>query len=174
MKYILQISKLDAALRQLQTAILLYFNSRDPVSIHTLSAAAYNLLRDIRDSRKEAFAMSKDAGGIPAQYKKAFRDLISKSENFFKHADRDPNDIHLFRTQGTEILLIDACDAYIRMTGEEPEYIALFKRWHATCNPQYYKNDSEFYKAAMKMRQFYSENDRFAFFQDGMRIKAKI
>ena len=174
MKKILQISKLDAALRQLQTAILLYFNSRDPVSIHTLAAAAYNLLRDIRNSRKEVFEMFKDAGGIPSQYKKVFRDLLSKSENFFKHADRDPNEVHLFRTEGTEILLIDACDAYVRMTGEEPEYIALFKRWHATCNPQYYKKNSDFFKAAMEMRRFYGENDRLAFFQDGMKIKAKI
>lgn len=165
---------MDAALRQLQTAILLYFNSRDPVSIHTLAAAAYNILRDIRDSRKEKFEMFKDASGLPSQYKKAFRDLLSKSENFFKHADRDPDDVHLFRTDGTEVLLIDACDAYIRMTGEEPDNIALFKRWHATCNPQYYKKTSDFYKAALEMRRFYGEKDRLVFFQDGMKIKTKI
>ena len=118
--------------------------------------------------------MFKDASEVPSQYMKAFRDLLNKSENFFKHADRDPNETHLFRTEATEILLIDACDAYVRMTGEEPEYIALFKRWHATCNPQYYKKSSDFYKAAMEMRRFYGESDRFVFFQDGMKIKIKI
>lgn len=38
------ISKIDAAKRQLETAITLYFQNGDPVSIHTLAAAAYDVL----------------------------------------------------------------------------------------------------------------------------------
>ena len=43
----IQVSKLDAACRQLESAIELFFADRDPVSIHTLAAAAYNLLADV-------------------------------------------------------------------------------------------------------------------------------
>ena len=43
----LQISKLDAARRQLEIAVRLYFAEDDPVSIHTLTSAAYQLLSDI-------------------------------------------------------------------------------------------------------------------------------
>jgi hypothetical protein len=39
----LKISKLDAAKRQLEVAIRLYFYFGDPVAIHTLTAAAYNI-----------------------------------------------------------------------------------------------------------------------------------
>lgn len=50
-----RVAKLDAAKRQLETAIRLYFASADPVSIHTLTAAAYQLLLDL----------NKKAGGEP-------------------------------------------------------------------------------------------------------------
>ena len=43
----LKVSKLDAAKRQLETAIRLYFSNGDPVSIHTLVAAAYAILHDV-------------------------------------------------------------------------------------------------------------------------------
>jgi len=39
----LKISKLDAAKRQLETAIRLYFNEADPVSVHTLAGAAHTI-----------------------------------------------------------------------------------------------------------------------------------
>jgi len=170
----LQISKIDAALRQLQTAILLYFNARDPVSIHTLTAASYNIIRDLRDFRSESFSMFKDALNIREHYKKEFRDLLNESENFFKHADRDPNKNHLFRTDSTELLLIDACDAYIRLMGEIPDLVSIFKRWHLIQHPQYYREDAHAYQIAIQGNQVYSDSDRFLFFQDCFQSKLKI
>jgi hypothetical protein len=41
------VSKLDAARRQLETAVRLYFCEGDPVSMHTLTSAAYQVLSDI-------------------------------------------------------------------------------------------------------------------------------
>jgi hypothetical protein len=49
----LHLSKLDAALRQLETAVTLYFHSSDPISIHTLTAAAYNVLQGIKRSPRD-------------------------------------------------------------------------------------------------------------------------
>ena len=45
------VSKLEAGKRQLETAITLYFNYGDPVSIHSLSAAAYVIFRDLNKRR---------------------------------------------------------------------------------------------------------------------------
>lgn len=47
----LRLSKLDAARRQLETATKLYFEHGDEVSIHTLAAAAYSVIRDINEHR---------------------------------------------------------------------------------------------------------------------------
>ena len=47
----LTISKLDAAKRQLETYIRLYFHSGDPVAMHTLTAAAFGIIRDLNEKR---------------------------------------------------------------------------------------------------------------------------
>jgi hypothetical protein len=47
----MKISKADAAQRQLDTAIELYFAESDPVAIHTLAAAAYELIRALRERK---------------------------------------------------------------------------------------------------------------------------
>jgi hypothetical protein len=45
------VTKLDAARRQLQTAIRLWFQDADPVSIHTLAAAAYEIIHAVSKQR---------------------------------------------------------------------------------------------------------------------------
>ncbi|MGI8569030.1 MAG: hypothetical protein ACR2KT_08130 [Methylocella sp.] len=46
-----RIGKLDAARRQLRTAITLWFNDGDPVSVHTLAYAAYEVIHAISEKR---------------------------------------------------------------------------------------------------------------------------
>jgi hypothetical protein len=50
-KAILPVSKFDAARRQLETAIRLYFFQGDPISIHTLASAAAQILQDLSGHR---------------------------------------------------------------------------------------------------------------------------
>ncbi|AFJ02624.1 hypothetical protein Q7C_1475 [Methylophaga frappieri] len=50
-KAALHVNKLSAAKRQLQAAIRMYFQSEDELAVHTIAAAAYGLLKDIKKSR---------------------------------------------------------------------------------------------------------------------------
>jgi hypothetical protein len=45
------VTKLEAARRQIDAAIRMIFNNEDSVAIHTVSAAAYKILRDIKKNR---------------------------------------------------------------------------------------------------------------------------
>jgi hypothetical protein len=45
----LRISKVDAAQRQLRTAIALWFNDGDPVATHALAFAAYEILHHVSE-----------------------------------------------------------------------------------------------------------------------------
>ena len=47
----IRISKLEAARRQLRTAITLWFTGGDPVAIHSLAFAAYEILHAISEKR---------------------------------------------------------------------------------------------------------------------------
>jgi hypothetical protein len=46
-----KVTKLDAARRQLDVAVRLYFSSDDPVAIHTLVGAAHRILEDVNKAR---------------------------------------------------------------------------------------------------------------------------
>jgi len=84
----LKIKKLDAAKSQLETAILLFFDDGDPISIHTLACAAYDIIDGVNQHR----------GGKEMWVKRRYTQLrgrptradINDVQNFLKHADRDP------------------------------------------------------------------------------------
>src|SRR3989338_5719430 len=111
----MEISKLDAAKRQLDTAIILFFKQADPVSIHTLTAAAHQVLKDI-GKLENIKSFLKDSGLIRKEYEKEYLTIISEAENFFKHADKDPHKLLQFNPQQTESLLLDAVEMYMQIT----------------------------------------------------------
>jgi hypothetical protein len=126
----LKISKLDAARRQIETAIVLYFHEADPVSIHTLSAAAHGILLGLSRASPEPTAkMIYDAllERVKPEFHRTFNAVFRESQNFFKHADRDHDAVlERFTHFQTEVILLDACAAYRRLSGESVPLLNLF------------------------------------------------
>jgi hypothetical protein len=131
MQNILLLTKLDAAKRQLETAIKLYFSEDDPVSIHTLSAAAYNILRDVGQNTGANPMMIKNMSlkyVIPGK-EKLFLKRINEAENYFKHADKDHEATLKYDTSLAEFFIIDAINQYYQQTGEDTLWFKLFRGW---------------------------------------------
>jgi anti-sigma factor ChrR (cupin superfamily) len=126
----MSIGKLDAARRQLETAVHLYFSESDPVAIHTLTAAGHQLLSDLNKSRAGTpmFVESILQRILPDQVGEAKR-RINKAANSFKHADRDPGQVHLFDPDQTEFMLVDACYKYKDLTGELVPALVVYTAW---------------------------------------------
>lgn len=124
----MQISKLDAARRQLDTAINLFFKQADPISIHTLTAAAHQLLMDI-GRLNSIKSVIKENSLIKTEYLPQYLAAINEAENFFKHAERDPNALLRFNPEQTEFLLLDAVEMYMQLTTEMPEDMTIFRTW---------------------------------------------
>lgn len=82
------VTKLDAATRQLDCAIGMFFKDADPVPVHTLAFAAYQIIHDINHSRGgpdlilDALGKQKDGKDLLA--------ALRKQGNYLKHADHDP------------------------------------------------------------------------------------
>jgi len=130
----IQITKLDAAKRQLETAIRLYFNDADPVSIHTLTGAAHSILSDL----------NKKCGGRPMlisdfpiknEYRKEFKKIITEAKNYFKHADKDPDSTIEFCPDTNDHFLFDACEKYMELTSEKVAFFIIYKAWYANKYP---------------------------------------
>jgi hypothetical protein len=112
------VTKLDAAARQLDTAITLYFQEGDPVPIHTLACAAHQVIHNINrhsDGPELLFdVLSSEKGN--RQISKA---LLHKQYNFFKHADSDPCP-HCgirFKPKLTEIFMLSAIQGISFISG---------------------------------------------------------
>jgi len=128
-KYI-HLSKLDVAKRQLDVAIQLFLNNSDVVAIHTLTAAAHEVLRGLSKQRNlKSFIKDEMVRNIKEKKQKEFVKMINEAENFFKHADRDPDKLLKFYIGPTEFLLWDACRMYQMITNERPPLIVVFNFW---------------------------------------------
>ena len=134
----LKLSKLDCVRRQLEMAIELYFMERDPVSIHTLAGAVYQILIDLNKHRGGNPLIMELASlkgvVIPGKEKDLIR-LLSKAENFFKHADRDPEAIIDFCPASNEHVLWESCIKYTELTSEQTPTMQAMNLWFQVRHP---------------------------------------
>lgn len=94
----IMISKLDAARRQLATAITLWFEDRDPVSIHTLVYAAYEIIHAVSKQRNpNRRDLLFDSLLIKDEHRVEYVKFVKEHANFFKHALNDGNAVIEFR-----------------------------------------------------------------------------
>lgn len=82
----MRVTKLDAARRQLQTAIQLWFEDGDVISVHTLSAAAHGIIHDLNRAKKGPPLLF-DSPTFDKKFKQQAVSILKSFENFCKHAD---------------------------------------------------------------------------------------
>ncbi len=158
----MRVSKLDAARRQLESAIRLFFASADPVSIHTLVGAARTLLRDLlREQGREAGLDAIFREGIRPEKLKDVRGMLVEAQNFFKHADHDADELFDFNPTTTEILLWDSCALYNTLTGEQIPLFVVFNAWWALTHPQFLNPEAQ--AVATQNAQIFNPNNRRGF-----------
>jgi len=155
----LKVSKIDAAKRQLETAIRLYFNDADPVSIHTLTGAAHKILSDLNKKVAGPPMLTNDAI-IKEEYKKEFWQKINEARNHFKHADNDSEAVIDFNPEINEILIYDACMKYEQLTGEFVPYVRIFGGWFVSGHLDFFMSDPKFTEF-IKIRQKYKHKSEF-------------
>ena len=160
------ISKIEAAKRQLETAITLYFQNADPVSIHTLVAAAHEILHGICKVRGlESLLKDVVKQSIRKEKQNEYNDIIREAENFFKHGRRDPDASFEFRPVTTEIFIFDACFMYESLTMKTPKPLFIFKFWFLIKNPYMI---AEEYRDEIcgGINRAFSTHNRSAFYQE--------
>src|SRR5688572_29928973 len=128
------ISKTDAAKRQLETAVRLFIHDRDPCSIHTLAAAAYNIVRDLRQSLGlsplllvKEIAVHHFGHDSKAEF--------NRTENYLKHADRDVNDELDIDPEQALLLIWDGARGLAELTGKWSPLLRVYDEWYRATHP---------------------------------------
>jgi len=141
----IKISKLDAARRQMLTAIRLYFNHGDIVSMHTLAAAAFKITQNICDSSPDLpdSVTHWIEQLVKPQAKKVFWRKLHETANSFKHAENDPDAVHEFYPEQSENILFLAVYQYGQLTSEWSAEIRLFSTWYMMHHPDAFNTPPE-------------------------------
>jgi hypothetical protein len=128
------LTKIDVARRQLVTAIRLFFDDADSVSVYTLGHAAGEVLDALCRHR----AKTNFRGEIKKTHGYTDKELKRISEfgkNFFKHADRDPEGtLADFTDERNDAVLALAVTDYHELEPTRPIEIQLYLRWYFVRN----------------------------------------
>lgn len=134
------ITKIQAAKAQLATAIRLYFEDRDPISVHTLVAAAAEIIGRICTARGIVSMRNDLLGKIIPTRQKEVGDRLNQARNFFKHASTgDPTETFEFsEDEIDEINLMAIVFAVIDLMqlGESMNEMRLFNAWITVTEPK--------------------------------------
>jgi hypothetical protein len=114
------LTKMDAARRQLRTAITLWFNEQDPVSVHTLAFAAYTVIHDVSRNRDRTHDLLFDSLIVKDERRREWCLLLKRHANFFKHANKDADAEIEFNPEVSEAFILFTL-AGIALSGERPD-----------------------------------------------------
>lgn len=129
-----RIDKLDAACRQLNTAISLWFSSGDSISIHTLACSAHQIVHDI-NQKKGGRDLIYDTLIVKERYLPKAREFFKRAYNFFKHADKDADTTIEFNASLTEFF-IAMTSLGLEILGRQPDIIRdAFTLYYGLKNP---------------------------------------
>lgn len=110
------VTKLNAAERQLRVAIRLFFERKDLIAVHTLAAAAQGVLADLGRQKGIRSIFDRPELIRPERQKEVYQ-LFRRAQNFFKHANEDPEATLDFFYETTKFYLLDAALLYQALTG---------------------------------------------------------
>jgi hypothetical protein len=137
-KPVVVVNKVESAGREIETAIWLWFNEGDTVSIHTLADAAWGVILDIYHVRKWKWPIPFDniPKGKGDNAPKKLMKKIREAGTYGKHARHDHHLDYEYNEIFIESYLASAVAAYGRL--REPKrdgLLTLFSFWFAIRNP---------------------------------------
>ncbi len=134
-----QMDKMEIAERQLCQAIDLLFVSGDPVSIHTLTGAATQILWDLQKPPRKSIL--RELSSATSKGKSKWEDSFREHVNAFKHADRDPEKKYEFQASKNHFQLYDAIYMHRLLSSVRLPQAEVFLFWFYLTYPNVFRNE---------------------------------
>lgn len=126
-----RVSRLEAAERQLVTAIRLFYSNDDPVSVHTLACAARQIIE--RECERRGITRFADIAQETFTRKQVF-DALNSFRNFFAHGNEEF--IDGFSDEANEAVLFVASHDIGVLLGGMPVEARVLSAWFFAVRPE--------------------------------------
>lgn len=130
----MKIKKIEAGERQLKTAIIMFFERKDLLAVHTVVGAASSLLCDIA-KHKNIDSILRLSKLVRDNKRGKWISIINEPQNFLKHANKDPEGEFEFNSFVTEVLIVEGCLLLDNINGSMPIECWSFIAWFALKYP---------------------------------------
>ncbi len=129
-----QITKKEAASRQIDAAIQLLFAGGDIVAAHTLASAGLKTASKLiqLEQSEGVWDLSTQELSDPSQ--KSYFELMRATQSIYDHMDVDPDSAHEFTIPDTLALLASAVFDIAKLEGRLTTPQAVYQIWYAACN----------------------------------------
>jgi hypothetical protein len=128
------VSSLEAANRQLCTAIRIFFADDDAVAVHTLACAAREIYEKRCGTAGIELMLDHIKNSNPSLTQKTIMDVLNEARNVFKHLRDETVD---FSDEMNDFVLFTAChDCGMLCTLNQPDEVQAYTIWFLAVNPQ--------------------------------------
>lgn len=117
---VIRVTRKESLVRLLDTAILFWFEEREPLSTHVVISAAYNVLE----------ALGSKTGKGPQLKNASDRRKLTLAYDFLRHASSSQLDALDFPLRLNALLLADAIGAFQRIFGETTANMHAFSAYY--------------------------------------------
>ena len=124
----LDLTKIDAAEAQLKAAVRMYFENKHLAPVYTLANAVREVVGQIGEHLDVETVQKEIAKARGMKVEDMIRPL-TKTANFFKHANRDPTANINLHDDDVEVVLFLACHDFGRVAGGMPIEAQVFEAW---------------------------------------------
>ena len=133
----MDITKRDVALHQVATAIWLYFEDVDPISVHTLASAASEVLDGLVKQAGGDTERARTLDMIHEDRRQEVGRLLNKARNFFKHGSQPEEVLKEFDDEWNLYPLWVCCSGLRRLYGfDTPPEVGVFEAWLSIVEPE--------------------------------------
>jgi hypothetical protein len=130
-----QITKLEAARRQLVTAIRLFFEDADSISVYSLAHSSWEIL-DALCSHRGLLRFRNEMSSATGRGEDEIKQIANYGRNFFKHANKDPEAVlEDFSDDRNDHVLIASSFDYGELADSKPMELQVFQLWYFAVHP---------------------------------------
>jgi hypothetical protein len=132
----MDVTKREAACRQLATAIWLYFEDIDPMSVHTLANAAGEIIDGLLKQQGFPSGRDESLGLIVPERRDEIGRLLNRGRNFLKHHSQPDSVLEGFGDEWNTLPIWVGCAGLRRLYGADvPLEVGVWEGWLSVVEP---------------------------------------